>query len=88
MPPGAAVGEQRLIQHELPVGDYSQSDIDCLTLNISVPSGRHKMDLPVLVYIHGGGFFLGSSSFPQNDLYRLVQLSVDDGKPIIAVGVK
>lgn len=88
MPSGAASGEQRLIQHELPVGDFSQSDIDCLTLNISVPTERHATDLPVLVYIHGGAFFLGSSSFPQNDLYRLVQLSVDDGKPIIVVGVK
>jgi carboxylesterase type B len=88
MPSGAALGEQRLIQHELPIGDFSQSDIDCLTLNISVPTEKHAIDLPVFVYIHGGAFFLGSSSFPQNDLYRLVQLSVDCGKPIIAVGVK
>ena len=88
MPPGAAMGEQRLIQHELPVRDFSQSDIDCLTLNISAPSGRHQMDLPILVYVHGGAFFLGSSSFPQNDFYRLVQFSVDSGKPIVAVGVK
>lgn len=45
-------------------------------------------NLPVLVFIHGGGFVTGSANWPQWELDRLVGLSVEDGKPIVAVGVK
>ena len=38
---------------------------DCLTLNIWAPElGGRKKHLPVLLWIHGGGYFEGSSSFP------------------------
>jgi para-nitrobenzyl esterase len=37
-------------------------DEDCLRLNVWSPPGADR--LPVLVWIHGGGYFVGSSSMP------------------------
>ncbi|GLG92609.1 Acetylcholinesterase [Gryllus bimaculatus] len=45
-----------------------QGDEDCLFLNIytpQLPSGSNKTSLPVMVYIHGGGFVIG-----RGDLYE------------------
>jgi para-nitrobenzyl esterase len=40
-------------------------DEDCLTLNVWAPKGvDKKKPLPVLLWIHGGGFTEGSSSVP------------------------
>ncbi|KAH8411061.1 hypothetical protein KR222_011277, partial [Zaprionus bogoriensis] len=35
---------------------------DCLYLNLYRPERRSRLPLPVMVYIHGGGFFSGSAS--------------------------
>ncbi|KAI9449008.1 carotenoid ester lipase precursor [Lactarius psammicola] len=41
---------------------------DCLTLNVIAPAyARHGSKLPVVVWIHGGGFSTGSSSLPMYD---------------------
>lgn len=38
---------------------------DCLRLNITMPKSTKSSDsLPVLVFVHGGAFFIGSSSRP------------------------
>ena len=40
---------------------------DCLVVNVYVPDGKSaNHPLPVMVFIHGGGFFIGSGS---NSLY-------------------
>lgn len=50
-------------------GNFSE---DCLSLNIWVPEHTKKEKLPVYVFIHGGGYTLGSGSQP---LYEGTQLA-------------
>ncbi|KAI3602583.1 extracellular triacylglycerol lipase precursor [Moniliophthora roreri] len=59
------------------------SSEDCLTVNIYRPvdSIRGNRLLPVMVFIHGGGFLTGSSS--QVDGNPLVLRSITRGTPVI-----
>ncbi|EON99732.1 putative carboxylesterase family protein [Phaeoacremonium minimum UCRPA7] len=57
---------------------------DCLSLNVIRPSGDLK-DLPVLVWIYGGGLYTGSTADPQYNLSGIVKLSQEMGQPLIAV---
>jgi para-nitrobenzyl esterase len=40
---------------------------DCLTLNVVAPKSPADQPLPVMVFIHGGGYLLGSSATPIYD---------------------
>jgi para-nitrobenzyl esterase len=51
----------------LGVGRYQPMSEDCLTLNVVTPERRSNEPLPVMVFIHGGGYFLGSSATPLYD---------------------
>ncbi|PCG94964.1 Carboxylesterase, type B [Penicillium occitanis (nom. inval.)] len=84
-PPNGCGIEYGFIQQSLQPSSFEISDLDSLHLNITVPSDAH--DLPVLVFVHGGGFVLGSNAWPQYDHSRLVKLSVETGLPILAVGI-
>ncbi|KAJ5894816.1 hypothetical protein N7495_006507 [Penicillium taxi] len=76
------------VQHQLPKKDLSQSDLDCLNLNIAVPSdATPESKLPVLFFIHGGGFAIGANSWPQAELARLVKLSIEKELPVIIVAI-
>ena len=44
-----------------PSPDLTRMSEDCLTLNLWVPPRKQGGRLPVMVYIHGGGFFGGAS---------------------------
>jgi len=46
---------------------YQPMSEDCLTLNVVTPEGRAEEPLPVMVFIHGGGYILGSSATPLYD---------------------
>ncbi|KIW21644.1 hypothetical protein PV08_02224 [Exophiala spinifera] len=69
-------------------------EFNCLNLNLTIPRagiiGTQK--LPVLVYIHGGGFMVGSCSAQIAgrevwDATDLVRRSLTTGKPIIVVSI-
>lgn len=59
---------------------------DCLTINVQRPAGTTSSSkLPVLFWIFGGGFELGSTQM--YDGTSLIKESVAQGKPIIFVAV-
>lgn len=87
---GNCQGEQVMIQHtlEIPAEVDHLSELECLNLNVFVPSNNGEKELknlPVLVFCHGGSFILGSSSWPQYSLAPIVELAAKAGSPIIAV---
>lgn len=52
----------------LGVGKYQPMSEDCLTLNVVAPEEPSADDpLPVMFFIHGGGYILGSSATPIYD---------------------
>jgi cholinesterase len=66
--------------------DYSPTD--CLTVDIVRPAKvRPGDDLPVFVWIYGGGFTAGGSADQRYNTSYLVQSSVALEKPIIAVSL-
>lgn len=52
-----------------------RTDEDCLTLNVHRPAGDAD-DLPVMVWIHGGGFVYGSGSQPTYNSPELVKRGI------------
>jgi para-nitrobenzyl esterase len=49
---------------------------DCLYLNLWMPADSSQAKLPVMVWIHGGGFIAGSSSEPRQDAGNLSKKGV------------
>jgi para-nitrobenzyl esterase len=47
---------------------------DCLYLNVWTPANRPAEAMPVMVWLHGGGFFLGKGSFSDDDGANLARL--------------
>lgn len=45
-------------------------------------------NLPVIVFLHGGGYTIGSNAWPQYDFKRIVALSVAEKQPVIGVNIK
>ena len=54
--------------------DKAPADEDCLYLNVWMPAGASEKKLPVMVWIHGGGFTIGSGSMPYYDGQNLARL--------------
>lgn len=51
----------------LSVGKYQPMGEDCLTLNVVTPENHTGEPLPVMFFIHGGGYIMGSSATPIYD---------------------
>jgi para-nitrobenzyl esterase len=49
------------------VGKYQPMGEDCLTLNVVTPEAPESESLPVMVFVHGGGYIMGSSATPIYD---------------------
>lgn len=61
---------------------------DCLNLNIARPHNTKKgAKLPVMVYIYGGSFYVGSTQALLTSPDGLVLQSVQNGHPVIHVGM-
>jgi carboxylesterase type B len=62
---------------------------DCLNLNIVRPAnaGHQRSSYPVMVWIHGGSFWVGSNMEPTHEPDALVLNSVDEATPIIHVAI-
>lgn len=57
---------------------------DCLYLNVWVPQGTSKpSNLPVMVFIHGGAFVIGSGGSPTSDLYDGSYMAARDNVVVV-----
>ncbi|EME83367.1 uncharacterized protein MYCFIDRAFT_59107 [Pseudocercospora fijiensis CIRAD86] len=69
-------------------GNYVSED--CLTLNVvraRSSVGPQKDLLPVLVWIHGGGHYMGGSADRRYNQSFIVQQAEEAGQPIVAVSI-
>ncbi|KAK1755392.1 alpha/beta-hydrolase [Echria macrotheca] len=76
---------------DTPDGDdfYGMSE-NCLSINIVRPSAERlagSSKLPVLLYIHGGSYQIGTSGWHRYNLSYIVQHSVEIGRPILAASI-
>ncbi|KAJ8533455.1 hypothetical protein ON010_g13799 [Phytophthora cinnamomi] len=61
---------------------------DCLTINVVRPKGISEgAELPVAVWIHGGGFTEGGSRDPRYNQSYIVKEATDAGMPFIGVSI-
>jgi para-nitrobenzyl esterase len=63
------------------IGDKPSDNEDCLTLNVTAPRNARK--LPVMVWIHGGGFFSGSGG-----IYSAGQLATQGDVVVVSVNYR
>ncbi|KAH0371304.1 alpha/beta-hydrolase, partial [Aureobasidium melanogenum] len=61
---------------------------NCLNLTITIPQGtRPESNLPVVVFVHGGAFFLGSGQRKYYDPLTFCTQASEMGKPLIFVSI-
>lgn len=61
---------------------------DCLHLNVYRPEGAEcDANLPVMLYIHGGSFFIGSKDELTIQPEGLIRRSVEMGHPVVVVNI-
>lgn len=79
------------VQHKrgtmLAIGKYQPSSEDCLTLNVLAPTAASEAPRPVMVFIHGGAYTLGTSATPLYGGGSLVRRSCIGGDGIVFVSI-
>nr|WP_296768479.1 carboxylesterase/lipase family protein [Rhodococcus sp. (in: high G+C Gram-positive bacteria)] len=79
------------VQHKsgtmLSFGKYQPSSEDCLTLNVLAPARPSATPRPVMVFVHGGAYTLGTSATPLYGGGSLVRRSLQDSDGIIYVSI-
>jgi carboxylesterase type B len=74
---------------QYPIESFSQSEFECLNLNITAPAYLSPdSNLPVIVWVHGGGNVGGAGSRWLLDGGHLVRRSMEFNQPIIFVAIK
>ncbi|KAF2864787.1 Alpha/Beta hydrolase protein [Massariosphaeria phaeospora] len=70
------------------LGNITAISEDCLSLNIARPPMElAKYSLPVMVWIHGGNFWVGSNNEPTHTPDGMVLESMENGYPVIHVAI-
>ncbi len=70
------IAPQAMLGDLPPFPQILPSDEDCLYLNILTPAKKATDRLPVMVWLHGGGYQLGSGSDPLTNAARLPQYGI------------
>jgi para-nitrobenzyl esterase len=65
------------------LGDAASVDEDCLYLNVTTPRRRAGGKLPVMVWVHGGGYYSGSGT-----LYGPERLAVEGGVVVVTLNYR
>lgn len=69
----------------MPGLESMNGDEDCLYLNLWTPAEKPAAAMPVMVWIHGGGFTAGQGSFTANDGLRL---AAEHGVVVVAMNYR
>ncbi|KAF5482670.1 Lipase 3 [Colletotrichum aenigma] len=94
--PAAGIPNSRSFQSYLPYPSDDEDEFACLNLLVVRPSpeavakisGTSRLvKIPVMVWIHGGGFADGSYSDPVCDPSQLVRRALAKGTPFIAIAM-
>ena len=66
------ISNQKIVTGNMEMGKGPMSE-DCLALNIWTPDLTEGMDLPVLVWCHGGGNLAGTAECPHQDGFNMAK---------------
>ncbi len=79
------------VQHKrgtmISIGKYQPTSEDCLTLNVLAPRRASAKPRPVMFFIHGGAYTIGTSATPVYIGDSLVRRSLRDSDGIIYVSI-
>ncbi|KAI4623046.1 uncharacterized protein J4E87_006139 [Alternaria ethzedia] len=70
----------------LVAANWTKLGEDCLHLNIVKPR-TNETNLPILLWIYGGGWQQGATSDPRYNMSYIVQQSVLNNKPVIGISI-